>query len=373
MSSAAAKKNKKLTFSRTDTKCIKAFALFLMLWHHLFAFPERIHVDYNQWLVVGGVPLDQMIGSFGKICVALFLFVGGVGTYYTVTKQRSDKKKNSTVVRKAAGLYAAFWRVFLVVVPISYIFHTKNAVLNVNEVALNFFGIEMSFCGEWWFLTPYIVLTLASPIIVKIISKQNNQLKSVIIATLYYLLTAVCLPFLLKLDIFDTPNMVWADVTLALRLSTSFIVGCLFARYDWLSKIKDVLGRNYIYSFLAFCLLPVMVWMRHYVSDEYDCIYAIATVICLIAILSMPIMKYPKKLLAIIGAQSTNMWLLHSIFCYDWMQGVIFWPHEPILIFILLVVVSFLAGLLLDYFWKALLFIWCKLNLVEKLQFSPQE
>lgn len=66
--------NKKQEYTREDTKIAKAFAIFLMLYHHLFAFPDRIAGDYISICSFNGVPISYFIGTFGKLCVAIFAF-----------------------------------------------------------------------------------------------------------------------------------------------------------------------------------------------------------------------------------------------------------------------------------------------------------
>lgn len=65
-------------FSREDAKLVKGFAVFLMLYHHLFAFPGRIQngVSYIPLFVFGDTNSAELLGLFGKMCVALFLFLG---------------------------------------------------------------------------------------------------------------------------------------------------------------------------------------------------------------------------------------------------------------------------------------------------------
>lgn len=68
------------TFSKEDTKCMKALAVILMLIHHLWGFPGRI--EGLKYFSGGGCEdFTLFIGLFGKICVSFFLFLGGYGLY----------------------------------------------------------------------------------------------------------------------------------------------------------------------------------------------------------------------------------------------------------------------------------------------------
>ena len=60
-------------FTREDTKFIKGIAIILMFYHHVFCFPERIgYAEYFSIFSFQGHETANIIGSFGKICVALY-------------------------------------------------------------------------------------------------------------------------------------------------------------------------------------------------------------------------------------------------------------------------------------------------------------
>lgn len=71
-------------FTRNDTKVVKGIAIILMLMHHLWAFPERLptNMQINIFNIkLNDIDLLQQIGMFGKICVPIFMFLGGYGLY----------------------------------------------------------------------------------------------------------------------------------------------------------------------------------------------------------------------------------------------------------------------------------------------------
>ena len=82
-------KTENIYFSRTDTKIIKGLAIVLMLMHHLWCFPERIAGGALKYLfTINGTSSLILFGSFGKICVSIFFFVGGYGIYKMSEKKR---------------------------------------------------------------------------------------------------------------------------------------------------------------------------------------------------------------------------------------------------------------------------------------------
>lgn len=75
-------KNEKfeLTFTKDHVLIAKAIAILLMFIHHLFVFPNRIiENEYSSIGQYNGKNIEIYIGIFGKICVAMYLFLSGYG------------------------------------------------------------------------------------------------------------------------------------------------------------------------------------------------------------------------------------------------------------------------------------------------------
>ncbi|MDO4963493.1 MAG: acyltransferase, partial [bacterium] len=81
-------------------------------------------------------------------------------------------------------------------------------------------------------------------------------------------------------------------------------------------------------------------------------IYAPIFIISMTIILSNNIFTKLKEVLISIGNNSTNIWLIHSFFCYHWCQRFIFMPKLSVLIFLLLLVVSYISSIIINKFYK---------------------
>ena len=81
----------KITFTKEDTLIIKAVSVLLMFFHHLFAQPDRLEngITYIPLFYIGTEAVETYIGIFGKLCVALFLFLGGYGTFLSCKESSS--------------------------------------------------------------------------------------------------------------------------------------------------------------------------------------------------------------------------------------------------------------------------------------------
>ncbi|WP_424765349.1 acyltransferase family protein, partial [Necropsobacter rosorum] len=72
--------------SKNESDYIKGIAVFLMLFHHLFAFPNRQPKDISIINVIETFNLEMLIGQYGKYCVPIFLFIAGYG--YAVANKK---------------------------------------------------------------------------------------------------------------------------------------------------------------------------------------------------------------------------------------------------------------------------------------------
>lgn len=95
------------------------------------AFPNRIPQKYEFAVSSSGLKHLILVGSFGKICVAIFMFLGGLG----LAKQ--IQANNFHFLKKVWGLYRVYWRVFL------YSFHLVFSFLAGNR------NIHKRLCGDW--------------------------------------------------------------------------------------------------------------------------------------------------------------------------------------------------------------------------------
>lgn len=352
-----------MTFSREDTKAIKAIAIILMLYHHLFAFPDRIP-EGTECISICSI-LDNtsayFIGNFGKICVALFLFLGGLGTYLSC----KDKDNLSyTIIRKVSGLYKAYWKVFIIFIPICLFIGVERVTPNLYSFIENFLGINITYNGEWWFFTPYLLLIIIFPLIFRLMRRGKSFLTDVFIISFLHAVITYLLPNVLEQEwASEFANSLFGFHTInMLSLLPIFAVGCVFAKYDILSKIKTKTSSNPVYLIVAIAILFSVVYLRYMTGGVYDFLYAPALIISIMILLNTRLTSFLRKGLAYIGKQSTNMWLIHSFWCYSIIPKIVYAPRYTPLIFLWLFVLSYVSSILIDLFYKAIKFIYTKLK-----------
>lgn len=343
-----------MKFSKKDTIMLKGVIICFMIFHHAFGFPNRIQdgISYFSTFKLFGADISYYIGDFGQICIASFLFLGGFGTYL------GSKKKNlfSLIKQKIIKLYSIFWKVFLIVIPISLLLKVDRvSPFNLKEFIFNFLGINTTYNSEWWFFTTYVLLLFMFPLLKRWIDRKSSScIKDIIyialfneFVNLFYFRIIYNFKFLYNSLIFET-------LYEPLLYLAPFVIGCIFAKYDLLSYFKKKVSNKFLPIILSIFLFLISFYLRYNYGNLHDFVCAPITIITFIGILSLKKLSFLKPILEEIGKYSTYIWLTHTFYCYLWCQKFVFFPKYSVLIFLLLLFISYTTGVFIEAFYNKL-------------------
>lgn len=356
-----------MEFSKRDTKIIKGVAICLMLYHHLFAYPNKV-LDGNVFISLytfGETTLSTYIGQFGRICLPMFVFLSGYGTY--LSSKRSEDVQ-SVVFRQMLGLYKSFWKVFFVFVPISILFFGIRPAPVQRELIYNFLGLSYSFNKEWWFIAPYVLLLLVFPAVKSFIERKNAGLYSdLFIIVLFNAFVQYVLPELMELGVFSSvsESVFWEHIRVMLGLLPGFALGCVFARYGLLNEVKSRFAGRLVWCLAALAGMAALFYIHLYNYMFYDFINTALFIVCIVILLPTWPGRIAGRVFEILGEESTFMWLTHSFFCYYWCQKLVFAPRYSIVIFLWLLALSFASAKLLGLLYRGLGAVYARLGAVS--------
>ena len=358
-----------MTFTREDTKMVKGAAIALMLYHHLFAYSDRITGGnyYIPLLTFTSTDSAQLMGLFGKLCVALFLFLGGYGTYLSWAsraKKLGDgagqgEAMSQFVLAKLKALYTPFLKVFCVVVPVAVLLGDSRVQASVAALVWNATGLNITYNGEWWFFTDYVILLVAFPLMWRFVSRRRATLPlDVLCVFAWVAATTWVIPSLMELECMQplAQTLLWSKLYETSIWSPYFLMGCICARWDVLSRAKSALAGRGLWCVAALLSLPVMVAVRFKlgVDYRYDFLLAPILAIALAVLATTRPGAVVGRGLQFVGKHGTGVWLTHSFFCYHWCQAFVFAPHYSILVFLLLLAMSLATTMLIDLLWKGI-------------------
>lgn len=340
-------------FSKNDTLVSKGIAIILMYFHHLFYFDDRI-VDGNYYNSIGnlwGERLEIFMGSFGKLCVCIFIFLSGYATYKTFIYKN---RKSDFVNRKILKFYKIYLIVFAIFVPMGMILGKLK--FSMYEFINNVFLLESSYNWEWWFARPFVAVMFFFPLIVRFFKdtdkdKQKNIISIDIIKTVISaVIITTMLPQILDLAFFEhfRETKYYTILKETLSILPSFFSGYIFAKYDLFKRYNSLFTNNFVKIIVSLFAVVAVFDLRFKtgVDMNYDYIYAPIFIISCVNIVNE--IKYIKNIFISIGKLSTYMWLMHSFFCYYYFQSYIYRVHNPIIIVCWLTLITYIVSLVID-------------------------
>ncbi|MDO4362658.1 MAG: acyltransferase [Eubacteriales bacterium] len=331
-----------MEFTKRDTKFIKGVAICLMLYHHLFAFPERVTegVFISLWSF-NDTNLSVCLGAFGRICVPLFTLMSGYGCYLSSLRGGDT---GALVRRHIWGLYKTFWMVFAVCLPVLVYKWRAMRSLLAYEVIYNFLGLSTSFNDEWWFVLPFAVLLALFPAIKRFVERKNAALYTdlFLVAVLNTVIVYI-IPAVMEQPVFSmlSQTVFWARVEELLEILPAYVTGCILARYDVLSRVKTRFGGQPLWCCAALAGMLAIFFVRPYNHEYYDFVNAAVFAVLFAVLLPAKPMQLAGKVFEKLGEESAMMWLTHTFFCYYWLQRLVYLPRYSPLIFLWLTALSY--------------------------------
>lgn len=332
-----------LKFTKQDTSIVKGIAIILMFFHHLFGFPDRIANGsiYLCLFSFKGVNVEEVIASFGNICVAIFLFLSGFGVYIKVAKSKENKLY--IILRKLRELYVSYWIIFSLFIPISFFIGIRS--FDFKEFFNNLIGYSSTYNGEWWFFEVYVFLMIIYPITIKVL--RNNYVLSIISIILISTIIHKIIPMLSSYDIFFciSQTSLYNEIIYLLGFLPCFLIGSAFAKFNLFIKIKQFFITFKLDNVIVYTIISIAIIYFRYILYNPTCYdYLFAPIYIFAAI---HIIRYLRldKLFNILGRHSSNMWLMHSFFCYQYFQFFIYYPK------ITLLIVAWLSAICLSISW----------------------
>lgn len=334
-------------FSKDNTAVVKGIAILLMVYHHLFVLPERLNNNYIPVLIINGVNIETAIALFAKICVALYLFLSGLGLYCSLIKEASIL----AMYRKGLGKLLRFMINYWIIAFIAYFIGLYNGFFQKDLITI--IGIIIGYTtkiGEWWFVCQYVMLMLIAPLLVGIFSKRSRvRYISIILLVFtfsgYYLWSYHPTENALGSIIFGYNSYLvnWPCVSV-------FAIGILCSHYN-IYKYFVYKSKRFTLIFNLLILLLVLFirvsFIHEPASMELDFFLAPLFAYSFATIVSYT--KLPQHLLKIAAKHSTNIWLTHTFWCYYYAQDLVLLPRFSILIYLWLLFLSFCSSSIINF------------------------
>lgn len=323
--------------SKSESLRLKGSAILIMVFLHLFNRTENVKgcsISINFL----GEPLVSQLAKFVEICVPLYLFLSGYGLFLLFRKNNGISP-----LKRILKLYFIFWSCFILFIPLGCILVPDMYPGSLLAFFENLIAYKTSYNWEWWFVFPFVLLLLSSNVILKFVYKNSIITILVVSSIIYffsYLIISLYKPLLLEYHILF-------NLFEYMRMICSFMWGALFAKYDLFLKIKDIIRLNTCWTnVLMFSILFVAFTIRSILPIHAASVLFMIVFVCCFSQINMN--SRLEKFFVLLGEHSTNIWLVHTFFCYYFFHDFIYGLRYPVLIYIVTLLLSFISSLLIN-------------------------
>ncbi|MCR5502861.1 MAG: acyltransferase [Lachnospiraceae bacterium] len=372
--------------SKEQSKMLQGLAILMMLYHHLFSTPEALGIPYRSLLVFGEINAELRMAWFFKICVGIYAFVSGYGICRSMNRSEHSGKLHydgtffqkliadyRIVAKRFFGFYQQFLLVFVIFVPVGFLFFHKP--FDIKELLLNLIGISTTYNGAWWYVLQYFKMLLILPVIDSVCTIYKGKKEMLPILSFIFGLCGVCAGLMaghLLMPLID-----WFQPAFTM----CFIMGYLISRFELYEiayrmvvyiiskavrlksdrkeekdrtisktaeKVLNVLG---IIAFFLVIICRVKI-AKDASSAGLDFIFVPVFAFGFARITMM--LKRISKLFLFFGGYSTFIWLTH-VFYYDhYMKKTIMFSGVSAGIYLTLLLVSLFGAFLLERLFRFL-------------------
>lgn len=311
---------------------MKGVAILLMIFLHLFNQTGNVALCKN-FIFIDGTPL-VLILSRASNPVAFFLILGGYGLYKVYRK--GDKNRWTRLLK----LMIHYWVILAIFLTIGHFMYPDRYPGSWMSLINNVTSFNTTYNGEMWFLLPYVILSAMSPWLFRIM----DRFKAIYVIC-FTLFIHICTSFCISRygEVFFYHNY-WAyNPLLVFHLLFNFCLGAICARTLFFERVSNLCNKHNISRLFAWVGVIVLIIIS--CIFKYNFFYALGVITCL-SVAPIPILF--KQSLCKLGDNSMNMWMIHSWFCYYLFHNLIYSFTYPLLIFIVLVIISYLSSIIIN-------------------------
>lgn len=318
---------------------LKAFAIMLMFWHHLFGCGTFLSkgIQYDWISCIGSIQMDVLFGKGSKLCVPLFAFVSGYGIYKSYILQKNYLK----IVKLIFKFLIQYWTVmFIIAIPYLLFFHKFHLKYMIVNLIAFLHNDEILYVSLSWYVKVNLLFLLISPIIKcidKKLSIQEELFVFIVLPTLLNFIIPVSEEYYIGMmvNFLSTIHLLFIYLPL-------FYTGIFFSKYDIVEKIrimtlkKDKVSRN-LNAFLSMggVILLEALFKQNFVLDI---LYISVFVINFDYVYLNFIVKFKKldQTLFLMGQYSLYFWLLSGMLFLNTTEflWLLYLPKYSVFIFI---------------------------------------
>ena len=337
---------RKATFTKTDTAKVKAIAIILMMFHHLFrvdryivAFQIKLPSFLNETQVT-------RIATDARICVWIFVFLSAYGVATKLCSNPNGESVSKTIFKQWWALMKPYWFVYMLLFFVSFLFPQSAYAFHQGSwprILADFIGIAEFigtdlWMGVWWYMCFAQVLLLILPLLLILVDKIG-----VLILPIAYLTVQFVNP-----GIKSTYGGYYGNYLYAVVLAVLFVKYELFER---LGKKREGMFATLEAIFFLSAFLMLAHWKVSLSSTAFSGIATLLSAfsvafLCLFAQKYLTA-KWMESVLAYLGKHSGNIYLVHFA-VYIYLPQIVFCTKTVVGSVAILLGISLVISIILE-------------------------
>lgn len=153
-----------LKFDIQDSKWMYGVAILMLVFHHLYCDPQRLHYDY---FTIMSDRICVKIGIFCHLCVAVYSYITGYGFSSKFECVESDGIKRfiilyKIILKSLLRFMIKYWIVLAVFLPIGIVL--GKIELEPFTFIKSIVGMSNVYNNEWWYVKQYVKVLMLLPL-----------------------------------------------------------------------------------------------------------------------------------------------------------------------------------------------------------------
>ena len=320
--------------NKETSTIIKGVAILMMLFYHLFG-RDDLGDLCTPLLYIGNTPLVKYLSN-ACYPVSFFMILSGYGLTYCY---KNNQLSLSIQSKRILKLYVHYWLILLIFVTIGHFIKPDIYPNDLLHVLANIVGIRCTYNGETWFLLPYAIISLLSWWIIDFVYHLNKKHK-IIITLIIYSIVFLTTRYIVYHQLENTTLLtILLQPFFIVQLTFYFSLGILLFRLleNEPTALKAV--KPTIYCIIIIALFIIKSMIKVTIADG---LYAFIIIFC---ISHLQLHRLFHNIFYKLGQYSMPMWMTHTFFAVYLFQDFIYGFKYPLLIWLVLIAVSYLTSI----------------------------